>query len=485
MLAPSPPRALCAQPRLQSLPSIASRVALSFCLYAAALLWYSGAGQTHARRAVVVIAALSATAELVLFAGLRVAALPVFVTICTAIGASVGAATPFWELVLFLSVLLWLLVRWSPVCCGPRAAACCCTCALRKCEMRVSALPDVLMRLCCACAAVLLLPALAAQLDALSCLPASAVATGSRVYAFNRWLATVDNGGTPAEPPAGARPLLLRSSRDANESYAAWVSASGSRELFFAGTHSARMLALDLTVTPRMLHFENGSSCGDVIVHSGFYEVYADVRAEVHGAVRAALAENATAPVFLGGFSLGAAVAPIAALDLVCSGVASPTQLILFYMAGPGICSGDACAGAFDALQAAGLSVTRVVNVFDFISWLPAFLYEPLRTPAGRTLLTFTSTGQLLLTAHQGVGYIPAPSGCAGLRALAWVPFIVSVALARAFAAARPRGAEAQVRGGGAALVINDSAEQSADGTKDVAGGGTIIAAPRVAGDDI
>lgn len=446
------------------LPGIA-RLICSICLYVAATAWYSGAGQTHSRRAAVVIAALATAAELVSFVGLRVSALPILAAIFTAVGASVGAAPPFWEIVVVLAILLWLLVRWSPVCCGRHSTACCCTCAPKESAMRASALPGVLMRLSCTCAAFLLLPALAAQSDVLSCLPSTAVATGARVYAFNRYLATVDNGGA-AEAPGGAQPLLFRSSRDANASYAAWLSSS--RELFFAGTHTAKMLALDLTVTPRTLHF-NGSTCADVTIHSGFYEVYSAVREDVLSTVRAALTANASAPVFVGGFSLGAAVAPLAALDLVCSGVASPTQLILYYMAGPGVCSGDACANAFDSLQDAGLHITRVVNVFDFVTWLPAFLFEPLRTPAGRTHLTFTSAGQFMLAAHQGAGYVPAPvvTGCGGLRALAWVPAIIAATLAVIFAAARPRIA-AQVRGDGAV-------DRSADGAGG-AGGATTIA---------
>lgn len=83
-------------------------------------------------------------------------------------------------------------------------------------------------------------------------------------------------------------------------------------------------------------------------------------------------------------------------------------------------------------LQAQGLQFTRIVNTFDIVPWLPAFFYEPYRAD-GSTYFTITNTGQLTLTAHRGIGYLPAPvsseigmDACSQLRALAWVPAIVA-----------------------------------------------------------
>jgi hypothetical protein len=423
------------------LPVFAARAICAAALYGSAVAWFSGVGSTPSRRAAVVVGAIAAVTEAVLEIGARGVLLPVMAVAAAAIGASAGATEPFWEPVVYLAILFWHLVRWSPLCCG-RAPQCCCVCnrlccfrgADRTCAYRPYAIQGVVARILFACAAVLLLPALAAQSYTLDCMSASEAFTGSRVYRFNRYLVGADDVRNTAEAPDGVQ--LFRSMRDQNASYAAWVHSS--RELFFAGTKTAKMLVLDLTVTPRTLRY-NGSVCPAVTVHKGFYDVYEAVRDDVHAAMRSALADNASAPVTISGFSLGSAVASIATLDLFCSGVMQPSQIVTFSMAGPGVCSGDACAGAFDSMQAAGLHLTRVVNPFDLISWLPAFMYEPLRTP--HALLSFTSLGQFMLAAHQGAGYVPSPlgGGCAGLRALAWLPFVVAALLALACSALQPR----------------------------------------------
>jgi hypothetical protein len=192
----------------------------------------------------------------------------------------------------------------------------------------------------------------------------------------------------------------------------------------------------------------------------------------VLAAVGEARAANASASVALLGFSLGAAVAQLAALDVVCSGVAPAGLVSVYAMGGPGFCSGDACAATYDALQAQGLVMTRVVNVFDLIPWLPAFLYEPPRTPRGQTMLSFTSAGQFLLAAHSGRGYL-ASLECASLRALAWLPFAAAAVLAAACAAAdaRVRAAEQAPEDAAAA-----SAALSVRGAEGDGGGGAKAA---------
>lgn len=437
--------------------TFASRLTCAFCLYGSAVVWFSAAGSTPSRRVAVAIAAIAAILEATLEYGARAVSLPVLAAAAAAIGASFGATAPFWEPVVYLTVLFWHLVRWSPLCCG-RAPQCCCVCnrcclccfrgADKSCAFRPNAIHNVVARILFACAAILLLPALAAQSDVLACMTASDSAMGSRVYRFNRYLVGADDVRT-AQAPEGVKHQLFRSASDQNASYAVWVNTS--RELFFAGTKTAKMAALDLTVTPRTMHF-NGSACPDVTVHKGFHEVYDAVRDDVRAAMHSALTLNASAPVIISGFSLGAAVANIATLDLICSGLMQPSQIISFSMAGPGVCSGDACAGTFDAMQATGLHLTRVVSTFDIVPWLPAFMYEPLRTP--HTFLSFTSPGQFMLTAHQGAGYVPSPlgGGCAGLRALAWLPFVVAALLASACAALQPR-----VPGADTGMSINEA----------------------------
>ena len=458
---------------------LAARLAVpAACIYGACLQWYSGAGDTPERRAALLLAALAACAEAVVAVGVRAAALGSAGIACAALGASLGGAAPFWQVVLILSLALALAAGWSMSCCG-RAPSCCCVCAClccrsaagqpprARCQLRPRALPSVLARCLCACAAVLLMPALAAQLPSLHC-PSPALATlGLRTAAFNEYMAQADSAVKPAAGGTGTgtgmawQPSedgvqLLRAGSDGNASYAAWLPAS--RELFFGGTHTARQLALDLAVTPSTLSYGSSAAAGacgagELVVHGGFATAYQGVREQARAAVAAALAANASAPIAILGFSLGAAVAAMAALDLACTGAVPPSLLRLYVMAGPGFCSGSACSAALDSLQAAGMAAVRVVNVFDLVPWLPAFLYEPLRTPPGGTLLAFTLPGQYLLEAHEGSGYLPLPpaqGGCAGLRALAWVPAVAAAALA-ALCAAADAGLSRGGGGGGAA----------------------------------
>ena len=147
-------------------------------------------------------------------------------------------------------------------------------------------------------------------------------------------------------PPLSPRPQLqlLRASNDDNASYAAWLPAT--RELFFAGTHTWRQLALDLSVAPVDLGWGEEaralppSACARGLrVHSGFALAYAAIQQQVRRAVGEGLAAGGpNASLRLYGFSLGAAVAPLAAADLVCAGLAPPSRVQLFTMGGPGIC---------------------------------------------------------------------------------------------------------------------------------------------------
>ena len=431
---------LAASPRARLALSAARTLLPSICLYGAALLWYS-ASDMPLRQSALALTALLLAAEIAAALSARTAALLILAILACAIGASAGAAPAFWEAVVILSALLWLILRWQPTCCGSSPTCCCvCACPPRKpyLELRAVALPGVLALLLLACAAVLLLPALAAQLSALSCLPPEAVATGARVFYFDRLMSSKPAAGAGAgnawQPSDGSR--LLRASRDDNASYALWIGAS--RELFFAGTHTSVQLLLDLAVTPRTLAYAGGR-CSPVTVHGGFYRAFEFIREQVLEAVSGALAENASAAIIFYGFSLGGAMAPLAALDLACSGVVPAEQLSVLTMGGPGICTGDGCAAVLGALQRAGLQLTRIVNPFDFITWLPPGLYDPLKA-SQRSHLSFTPSGSYMLAAHQSSGYLPSEDGgCARLRALAWVPVTVAAALAAACAAADSR----------------------------------------------
>lgn len=329
---------------------------------------------------------------------------------------------------------------------------------------------------------LLLLPALAAQLTELECLPQGrATDTAATVKFYDRYMRGADDGapsvtggrgtGRNWAPPNGSA-VLFRVPADANATYATWVPSQ--RAVYFSGTHTARQVQLDFDLAPQALAYAaptlelapggtvptpTGPACGSLTVSRGFWRTYADVRPRVAAAVAGALAANASAPVFVGGFSLGGAQVPVAAIDLVCSGVAAPSQLAAWSEAPPAACAAGACPALLQALQARGLAYARVVNPFDVVPWLPAFLYEA--APAGRgsasaggsgggdggavpatttvtggTYLTFTHTGQLVLLAHTAAGYITYPflrgspmSPCAQLRALAWLPVLVAAAV--------------------------------------------------------
>ena len=421
---------------------LAARLLLpAACLYGALLVWYSGEGDTVPRRAALILASLAAVAEVVAAAGVYVGITVVGVLVTSSLIAALAGAPPFWQVVVLLALVLVGGARLLQCCyCGQRSPGSCwaCThspcCALQPWKLWLQRAPRMLARWLWVCAAVLLVPAFAAQLVTLDCMPAPTATIGARVAVMDRFMSTVDTDPTGAlalwQPSPEA--LFLRVARDGNSTYALWLNSS--RSLYFAGTHTYVMLALDLAVTPRTLRFGSASGIGacaaDILVHGGFYTAYEGVRDAARAAVSSALAASNSTPVYLLGFSLGASMASLAALDMACSGLVSPTQLRLFSMAGPGLCSGEGCAGAFDALQAAGLAATRVVNVFDLVPWLPALMYEPLRTPPGSTFQSASWGGENMLRAHQGSGYLPPPSAvCAAQRAAAWVPFAGAAAL--------------------------------------------------------
>jgi hypothetical protein len=430
------------------------------CLYGALLEWYSGAGDTVPRRAALILASLAGFAEVVAAAGIYAAVGAACVLVASSLAASLAGTPPFWQVVVLVALVLAGGARLLECCSCRRSrpgSCCACTCActcLPFCPPQpwkqwLCRVPRMLARWLGCCAAVLLVPALTAQLAALDCLPPATASMGVYVAAVNDYMTRLDTNPALAlalwQPSPGA--LVLRSASDANSTYALWLSSS--RMLHFAGTHTGKMLALDLAVTPRALRFGGGSSgggsignasgtgglggaCGgEILVHGGFYTAYEAVRDAARAAVSSALAtSNSTSPITFLGFSLGASMASLAALDMACSGLVPPAQLRLFSMAGPGFCSGEGCAGAFDYLQSAGLAATRLVNVFDIVPWLPALMYEPLRTPPGHSFQSASMRGTNMLRAHQGSGYLPpAADACAGQRAAAWVPFVSAAAL--------------------------------------------------------
>jgi len=419
------------------------------CLYGALLEWYSGAGDTAPRRAALILASLSAFAEVFAAAGISAAAAAACVLIASSLAASLAGTPPFWQVVVLVTLVLGGGVRLLECCsCKRRRPGYCCACTcLPFCppqpwRLWLLKIPRMIARWLGCCAAVLLVPALTAQLVTLECVPATTASMGVYVAAVNEYMTRLDTNPDVArtlwQPSSGA--LVLRDASDSNSTYGLWLNAS--RMLHFAGTHTSRMLALDLAVTPRTLRFRSGDSGGggnasgigacsaEIVVHGGFYMAYEGVRDAARAAVSSALAVSNSTPITILGFSLGAAMATLAALDMACSGLILPAQLRLFSMAGPGLCSGAGCGGAFDALQAAGLITTRLVNIFDIVPWLPALMYEPLRTPPGSSFQSASMKGTNMLRAHQGSGYLPPPAdACAEQRAIAWVPFAGAVAL--------------------------------------------------------
>lgn len=422
------------------------------CLYGALLEWYSGAGDTAPRRAALILASLSAFAEVFAAAGISVAAAAACVLIASSLAASLAGTPPFWQVVVLVTLVLGGVARLLECCsCKHRRPGYCCACTcLPFCPPQpwrvwLLKVPRMLARWLGCCAAVLLVPALTAQLVTLDCVPATTASMGVYVAAVNEYMTRLDKNPEVAralwQPSPGA--LVLRDASDSNSTYGLWLNAS--RMLHFAGTHTSRMLALDLAVTPRTLRFGSGVGGGggggdatsgigacaaEIVVHGGFYMAYEGVRDAARAAVSSALAASNSTPITILGFSLGAAMATLAALDMACSGLIPPAQLRLFSMAGPGLCSGAGCGGTFDALQAAGLVTTRLVNIFDIVPWLPALMYEPLRTPPGSSFQSASMKGTNMLRAHQGSGYLPpAADACAEQRAVAWVPFAGAVAL--------------------------------------------------------
>lgn len=330
-------------------------------------------------------------------------------------------------------------------------------------------------------ALVLLLPAITAQSTRLRCLDAASAPFAERVVWYDRYAARADGWIYNQEPGEPLLPrtwvptdgnTLFRTDTDDNATYA--VLHNASRALFFAGTHTLKMVQADFDIAPLTVEYTtpirlrtaggaagaNGTNgggasappCGSVTVSRGFWRVYEAVRGRAVQAVRewqaAAARGNASvtsatgnagsvaAPgtrILIGGFSLGGAAAPLAAMDLICSGEAAPGDIHLVSMAGPGAGAAE-WVRLLERLQGLGLTAWRVVSAFDIVPWLPALLYEPMRTDAA--YVTFTASGTLVIVAHKRAGYLPSVASaalrmdaCAQLRAWAFVPVLAAAAL--------------------------------------------------------
>ena len=424
-------------------------VAALVSLYATALIWITAHGDTLGRRFAVSAAGLLLTWQSCVSCGVRSTLPLIGLIVAVLVSAAAGAGAPWWEPLVVLVSLTGLLGARAPTCCVcpcKREPDCCCLCSCslrrqgeaspkrRSCVCRLQRLPFVVRRCLEVTAGLLLLPALAASLRQFSCVPQNNVATALRCANFDRYL----SGYPPKNFDAGDG-VIVRYGGDANSSYAVFLGAE--REIYFAGTHDLALLRDDFTITARVLEYGNISSipaCSKVRVSHGFFEPYWVIRDQIVDEVQAMLLSNASAPIHLAGFSLGGAVAPLAAMDLVCSGVIAASQVDVLSLAGPAPCSGDECLATFDALQQAGLTVVRIVNVFDIVPWMVALVFEPLHTSTvGSTQIAFTSSGQLVLTAHAGSGYLPnvrattpgMMDACNQLRALAWLPVAATVCL--------------------------------------------------------
>lgn len=328
----------------------------------------------------------------------------------------------------------------------------------------------------------LLLPAITSQSGRYQCFPSSTgagAADGSqvipiadRVVRMDLYVIQADSSVATSKPPGVTgtgegrdwKPLsdgnlLLRTPTDYNATYA--IVNHNDRSIYFAGTHTWAMIVADFDTYPVEVQYDSrirlqsldtssglmidgnatADPCGSVIVSRGFWTVYLAVRDQVLPHVAAMLARNGSQRIMIGGFSLGGAVAPLAALDLVCSGMVAPSQVLLVSMAGPAA-GPPTTMGTLDMLQSIGMTTWRILSTFDIVPWLPALLYDHMRTP--HTYLTYTQRGQFVMTAHGRRGYLPSyvsdavgMEPCAQLRALAFVPVLISLMCWMLVAAAR------------------------------------------------
>lgn len=443
------------------------------CVYGAASEWFTN-GETLSRRAAIAILAICFLSDAIIqhsifnrgtlssmvwgsrWTFIATAAVVVCASCATVVLSS------WWQLTVVLAFCAFVIARRSTLCCcdcciGCRSRASAAKGGDRKERVRNPAaccrplnFTKTLLRGLEVCILVLLVPAFAAQSSSLACLPQAYVQSARTIYAMDRYQKAADEDPTPPGGVGTGRSwtptdgnVLFRTPSDDNATYAAWNPAS--RSLYFAGTHTIRQFQLDFDIAPRTLQYSlplvkpDGSlsaACGTIEVSRGFYQAYADVSQQVRDAVTSMLTANSTAPVTLAGFSLGGAAAPLAALDLVCSGTVAASQVRLWTMAGPGA-GGASAVGAMNHLQDLGLTLVRVANPLDLVPWMPTFFWEHWQAQApGGAYLTFSSQGSFFFRAHSGAGYLPAPvasalrmDACAQQRALAWVPVIVVFAI--------------------------------------------------------